>query len=268
MLKNYVVRIANVKAERLNTFVKYLNNTEHKNHAKHNTSIVEYSNKKNFLISTSEKLFLNQEAFKKRARGGRRLKVIGKSLTFNIPPKFQFNNEVGDYLSEEIKKKIRELYNSFGYELKEWEIYSVLHNQSNPHFHVIIPYLDKEGKPIKHIKPKSFLNDLKLAWNEIMVNAYQVDLEQYQPLDQDKKEIGKNRRFLEELKDFFEEPQFKDDEYVAKRLKKINRLLDLNDDAVEALERTKDIQGLEKNLEKILKNYKKNNGPTMTMTKE
>jgi len=266
MLKNYVVRIANVKAERLNTFVKYLNNTEHKNHAKHNTSIKEYSNKQRFLIATSEKLFLNREAFKKRARGGRKLKVVGKSLTFNIPPKFEFNNDIADYISEEIKIKLKELYNSFGYELEEWEIYSVLHKQKNPHYHIIIPYLDTNGKPIKDIKPKSFLNKLKLAWNEIMINAYQVDLEQYQPLDQDAKEIGKNRRFLEELEEYYKSEDFESDKYIKNQRKRIKRLLALNDDALEASQ--SDLESIEHNLEKVLKNYKKNNGPTMTMTKD
>ncbi len=266
MLNNYVVRIANVKAERLQTFVKYLNNTEHKNHAKHNTSITEYSNKKDFLIATSEKLFLNREAFKKRARGGRKLKVVGKSLTFNIPTKFEFNNDIADYLSEEIKIKLKELYNSFGYHLQEDEIYSVLHKQKNPHYHVIIPYLDKNGKPIKDIKPKAFLNKLKLAWNEIMINSYQVDLEKYQPLDQVAKEIGKNRRFLEELKEYYKSNDFENDKFVKNQIKRAKRLLKLNDEALEASQ--SDIESMEHNLEKVLKNYKKNNGPIMTMTKD
>jgi len=261
MIKNYVVRIRNVKAERLNTFLNYLNNTEHKNHTKHNTVITEYSDRKSFYELTSEKLWKNAEAFIKRARGGRRLKVVGKSLTFNIPPRFQFNEDIAADLSEEINKGLLDLYNSFGYDLQEEEFYSVLHNQTNPHFHVIIPYLDRNGKPIKDIKPKKFLNQLKLMWNEIMINAYRVDLDQYQPLDQ---ELNKNRRYLEELKIFYEE-EFENDKYVSNQIKRINRLIKLDNDELDTKET--DLESLELNLDKVLKSNNRTQGPKMQMTR-
>jgi len=261
MIKNYVVRIRNVKAERLNTFLNYLNNTEHKNHAKHNTNITEYSDRKSFYETTSEKLWKNAEAFTKRARGGRRLKVVGKSLTFNIPPKFEFNDTIAADLSEQIKNGIKILYNTIGYELKEEEIYSVLHDQDNSHFHVIIPYLDMEGKPLRGIKPKKFLNELKLLWNEIMINAYGMDLNQYQPLEQEEQILTKNKRYLNELKEYYLSEFDIEENYIKNQVLRIDRLLKLDNDELD--KKNKTIEKLEKNLEKAINN-KKVNEPKIT----
>ncbi len=265
MIKNYVVGIRSVKAERLGTFINYLNSTTHKNHTKHNTEISEYSDRESFEALYADRLWKNAEAFIKRARGGRRLKVIGKSLTFNIPPQFEFNKEIANDLSEDIINGLKKIYNSFGYELEENEIYYVLHNQRNPHFHFIVPYLDKSGTPLKDVKTKKFLSELKLLWNEVMINAYQIKLEEYKPLNEGNKNINMNRQFLEELKAYYEK-EFENEKYVNGQIKRVKRLLKLSDDLLK--EKASDIESLDINLEKVLKKHKKSNGPIMTKTKD
>ena len=265
MIKNYVVRIKNLKVARLNTFLNYLNNTEHKNHSKHNTVITELSDRTNFQELTHEKIWKNAESYIKNKKGGRKLKVCGKSLTFNIPPHFQFNNTIAAELSEEISKGIKILYNTYGYDLKEEEIYKVLHNQTNPHFHVLIPYLDMRGNTLRDTKPKKFLNELKLLWNEIMINSYGINLDQYQPLDQEEKEVNKNRRYLEELKDCYLIDFNKEDKFIKNQILKIDRLLRLDNDFLD--QKKKNIDLLEKTFGKV-KNHntpKKVNGPKMTI---
>lgn len=265
MIKNYVVRIKNVKAERLNALLNYLNDKNHKNHTKKNTVITELSNRKEFYEITSEKLWKNAESYIKNKKGGRKLKVIGKSLTFNIPPHFQFNNIIAAELSEEISKGIKSLYNTYGYDLQEEELYKVLHNQDNPHFHVFIPYLNMRGNTLRDIKPKKFLNELKLLWNEIMINSYGIDLDQYQPLDQEEKALNQNRRYLEELKDCYLINFNKEDKFIKNQILKIDRLLRLDNDFLD--QKKKSVELLEKTFGKV-KNHntsKKVNGPKMTI---
>ena len=263
MIKNYNVRIKNVKATRLVTFVKYLNNNKHKNHTKRNTQIIEYSNKNDFLASTKEKQLKNTLNYKKNKKGGRKLVVIGKSITFNIPKDFEFDINIGKEINQDINTKLKGLYNSYGYTLTDNEVYSVLHNQINPHFHFFIPYLTKGGKTLPFVKPSKFLGELKFLWNEIMIKHYGLTLEEYQPLTQENQEQNKNKRYLEELKDFYiNELEVANNKYIKNQLVKVQRLLKLNNNELE--DKTKQIDLLEKNLKKIL-DYKSSN--TIKMTK-
>lgn len=257
MIKSYVVRIKNVKVNRLDTFIKYLNNEKHKNHTKKNTVITELSNRETFQKSCSDKVWKNSENFIKRAHGGVRLKVIGKSLTFNIPTQFEVNDQSAANTKDLILEGIKSLYNSYGYDLQEEEVYMVEHRQDNSHWHLIVPYLDMEGKPMRFVKPRRFHNELKLLWNEIMINTYGVSLEDYQPLNE-----NRHRIFLEELKeDYMDlevlEEDTKTQTYIKNQMIVIDRLLRLEDNELDQEEET--LKRLEKNLDKVLKNQNKNN---------
>lgn len=259
MITNYVVRIKNVKVDRLNTFIRYLNDEKHKNHTKKNTVITELSDRELFHKTAREKVWKNSESYVRRGRGGRRLKVVGKSLTFNIPPMFDFNDQTAATIKNLILEGIKNLYNSYGYDLQEEEVYMVLHNQDNPHYHLFIPYLDMEGKPLRDTKPKQFLNELKLLWNTIMIDMYGIDLEQYQPLDQEEQEENKNRRYLGELKDYYlSEFDIEEDDYINNQVKRINRLLKLKNEELDQKEN--DIESLEKNLKKVIKKHNTTQG--------
>ena len=257
MIMSYVVRIKKVRVDKLNTLLNYLNNEKHKNHTKKNTVIAELSDRNIFTQITSEKLWKNAESYIKNKKGGQKLKRIGKSLTFNIPTQFAFNNEVAAYLSEDISKGIKNLYNSYGYDLKEEEIYKVLHDQDNPHFHVFIPYLDRNGKTLLYTNHKKFLGELKLMWNEIMINTYGIDLEHYKPLDQEEQNQNKNRRYLNELKEYYlGEFDIEEDNFIKNQVLKIDRLLRLNNEQLDNQEEK--INKLEKTLKKVIEQHKTN----------
>lgn len=255
MIMNYVVRIKKVQVNKLRTLLNYLNNEKHKNHTKKNTVITELSNRENFNKIISGKLWKNAESYIQNKKGGQKLKRIGKSLTFNIPPQFEFNEEISEDIYKQIIKGIIAVYNSYGYDIQEEEIYSVLHEQDNPHYHVFVPYLDMDGKTLLYTNHKKFLNELKLMWNEVMINAYGIDLEQYQPLDQGEQEENKNRRYLNELKEYYmSEFDIEEDDYIKNQVLRIDRLLRKKN---EELDEEEDIiKKLEKNLNKVLKKHK------------
>ena len=256
MIMNYVVRIKKVEVNKLNTLLNYLNSENHKNHTKKNTVITELSNRENFQKITSGKLWKNAESYIKNGKGGQKLKRIGKSLTFNIPPQFEFNEEVAADLSRDISKGLKNLYNIYGYDLKEEEIYKVLHSQDNSHYHVITPYLDMEGKTLLYTNHKKFLGELKLMWNEIMINTYGIDLEQYQPLSQEEQELNKNRRYLEELKEYYFSEFDIEENYIKNQVLKIDRLLRMSNEDLDQEE--KKIKTIENSLAKVIENHKTN----------
>lgn len=260
---NYIVRIKNVKVDRLNTLINYLNDTKHKNHTKKNTQIFEMSNREDFLTSTIEKQWKNAESYIKNKKGGRKLNVVGKSLTFNIPKGFEFDMDIGLQINNDIITKIKELYKSINYDLEDNELYGVLHHQDNNHFHYFIPYLDKEGKTLRDIKPKKFLNELKLLWNEIMINRYGISLNDYQPLSEEEQHKDKNRRYLEELKEYYLTMYVFEntDKYIKNQVVKIDRLLKMSDTALGGSDG--DIDLLEENFKKVLNNQKNRNSPKM-----
>lgn len=254
MIMNYVVRIKKVEVSKLNTLLNYLNNENHKNHTKKNTVITELSNREIFQKITSDKLWKNAESYIKNGKGGQKLKRIGKSLTFNIPPQFEFDHNTAATIHKDITKGIKDLYNTYGYNIEEEETYKVLHNQDNPHFHIFIPYLDRNGKTLLYTNKKKFLGELKLMWNEIMINTYGINLEQYQPLDQEEQNLNKNRRYLEQLKEYYFSEFDIEENYIKNQVLKIDRLLRMNNEELDQEE--KKIKTIENSLEKILKKHK------------
>lgn len=161
MLKNYNVKIRNLNKDRVSVFVKYLNDTKHKNHSKHNTKIYNLSNTDLFIEKSNDKIRLNEEQFIKRARGGRRLKVFGKSLTFNIPKSFIVNELICQKVYNDLIKQIIDLYKVYDYRINQSDFYSVLHLQPNSHFHIVLPYLDNSGNTLKFSTRKQFLNCIR-----------------------------------------------------------------------------------------------------------
>ena len=267
MLLNYVVRIKKLKVNGLNRFLKYLNNDKHKNHTKKNTEIYELSNQERFTKISKNKITKNKMGYIKNRKGGRPLSVLGKSLTFNIPVGFDFDLEVSKLIYEDIVNGLKEIYknlppNKLGdpytsYDLEEEEIYSVLHKQNNSHYHIVVPYLDRNGNVMRGVKSNEFTNNLKLLWNEIMIKHYEIDLEQYQPQTKEELEKGKNRRYLEELKELYvERLKIKEEKYVINQLKRVNRELKRNDSELESEENESTMETIEKNYKKTTSFFK------------
>lgn len=252
MLKNYNVKIRNLNKDRVSVFVKYLNDTKHKNHSKHNTKIYNLSNTDLFIEKSNEKIRLNEEKFIKRARGGRRLKVFAKSLTFNIPKSFIVNELICQKVYNDLMKQIIDLYKVYDYRINQSDFYSVLHLQPNSHFHIVLPYLDNSGNTLKFSTRKQFLNELKLIWNNVVETQFKVSKEDYIPLSVEQEGNNKTIRYLHELLSFYS--NYKEDKYIKNQIVVINRLLADNKE----IEQDK-IQRVEKNKLKVVKNLKKNN---------
>lgn len=274
-IMNYVVRIKNVKVDRLRTMLNYLNDGEHKNHTKKNTEIIELSNRERFEEISNEKIVRNLTAYKKNAKGGRPLSVYGKSLTFNIPREFDFDMKTSERIYEDLVEGIKELYQNLppfkkgeegeSYDLREEEIYSVLHNQENPHYHIVIPYLTANGETIRGTKSRVFLSQLKALWSEIMVKHYGISLEEYQPASEEVKNLCINRRFLEDLEEYYQRrldinPNLR---YEKSQMTKIKRMLRLTDEELESEQSEKNLDGLEKSYQDVERLAKVKSSPIM-----
>lgn len=255
---NYIVRIKNVKVDRLKTLLKYLNNENHKNHTKKSTEIYELSNREDFVKISSKKIVKNKEEYVKNKKGGRPLKVLGKSLTFNIPPSFDFDLEKSKLIYEDLINGLVEIYQNLSndkYDIDVNEIYGVLHKQENPHYHILIPYLTRNGETIRDIKPKAFNSELKLLWNKVMEKHYGVSIKDYEPLSREEQNKSDNRRYLEEVKATYEERlKISEDKYLRNQMKVIDRLLKENDSDIDnSIDK---IDTIENNLRKAKGFYK------------
>lgn len=264
MIMNYVVRIKNVRVDRLRTILNYLTNDNHKNHTKHQTEISELSDRERYEKVANEKIVKNKVDYMKNGKGGRPLSVFGKSLTFNVPPAFTMDEKTSEKVYEDLLEGIQEIYRNLPpyskgddgetYELDPEEIYSVFHNQNNAHWHIIVPYLSKEGKTLRGTKSKVFLSSLKALWSEIIMKHFQISLEEYQPETEEEKIMSINRRYLNELKEYYLEriSQHKGNPtYEKNQMKVIERMLKLNDNELESSDSEKKFETLEKNFEKV-----------------
>jgi len=270
MIMNYVVRIKNLKVARLKTFLNYLNSSKHKNHVKKNTEIYELSSREDFVKISNEKIIKNKMGYIKNAKGGKPLQVLGKSLTFNIPTDFEFDLEKSNLIYEDLIEGLIELYENLppfkkgdswtNYALDRNEVYGMLHKQSNSHYHVVVPYLDRDGNVLRGVKSPTFTNGLKLLWNKVMIKHYGIDLEAYQPQSKEELEKGKNRRYLEDIKDEYTRVyEQTNNKYYKNQIVTIERLLKLNDSEIN--------NNIDK-IDTIEKNYKNAKGYSKAITKD
>lgn len=253
MLKNYSVNIRNIKVNRENHILNYLSDNEHKNHTTKNTKIIELSNMTEWENLNNLKLLKNQE--NRKRRGGAKLKVSNKLLYFNVPPTYEANEnemkKINYYLIEEIKK----LYKSYEIEIEDNEIYSVLHQQENPHLHIILPYLDKNGNAIRKVKSKEeFYIKLKFLFTHIVDKVLETDYKQYKTLSEDKQEHNQVIRYLNELKASYElymqlDLSEKEEKYYKNQIVALNRLLEANPQ-----EKDKKLLRAKANFEKVQSN--------------
>lgn len=261
MLKNYTVIVKNVNIDKRNTILKYLTNKDHKNH-KNNTEIFEYSDVKIFEKITNQKLKKNEENYIINKKGGKKLKVVNKSLTFNLPKdykKIATPEKCQEIYNQVIKKIIRE-YKAFGVEITEKELYGVLHYQNNPHIHLILPYLDMKGNTIREIKPKSFINRLKVIWSMSVDNVLNTAINDYKPLSKEEQAHNYKIRQLQDLKEWYitlQRIDNKETKYYTNQIKNIDRLLQDN-----KIIEDKNIELLYKNMNKAYDLRIKANMPT------
>lgn len=233
MLKTYTVISKNVKIEKSSTIINYLLNENHKNHTKKKTKIETENDSDSFKDLLVDRLHLNNLNYMKNRTGGRKLKDIAKSLTFNVPPSFEISEEDLKKILEMIKERLLKLFDTFNIDLDISDLFSVLHIQDNSHIHMLLPMLDKNGKNIREFKEPKFLVQLKVLFTESVDKVCYKDIEQYKELTADEKAHNKALRELNILKDSYnnllaqlsEEKNHKAVKFINNEINKINRAL-------------------------------------------
>ena len=235
MIKNYTVIIKNVKTTGLKKLLNYFNSEGHKNHKKNNTKIVEYGSQDKFEKLNNEKIQKNTENYIKNKKGGRKLSIIGKSLTFNLPKSYSKIADISKCgeINKMLIRGIMSEYKKFGIEIEENEIYSVLHHQDNPHFHFILPYLDSNGNTIREIKPKGFTSRMKILFSQVVDKVLETNIKNYEKLDQGDNEKNMVHRNLESMKDWYStlmKIDNKETTYYKNQIVAINRLINSHEE--------------------------------------
>jgi len=197
MLKNYVVKMENVEVGKQQKIVNYMVNEEHKNHT--NTQIFCDSSEEEYKLNLLAKLHSSQMNYAKNKKGGRPLKRIAKSLTFNIPKYFNCSDLELKNIDSIIKMKIIELLNKLGIDLQLSDLFSASHFQDNKHIHLIIPMIDNQGKNIRHFNSKSFLTELKVIFTETVDNTLNTDIKEVKTLTPEEQAHNKTIKDLEAL---------------------------------------------------------------------
>ena len=231
MLKNYTVIIKNVAVGKTETLINYLKNDTHKNHTKHQTKIFAAGNEKEFLEIEKNKIFKNKENYILNAKGGKKLKVINKSLTFNLPKNYKSvcSQEQIKKINEILLRQIKKIYADFGVEIDISEMFSVIHYQNNPHIHLILPYLNKKGETIRQIKPKGFTSRLKVLFSQITDKVLETNIKQYKKSDSEQNNNTKVKIDLENIKIWYQNLiriDGTETTYYKNQIKSIKRMLE------------------------------------------
>jgi len=253
MIKNYTVIIKNVRTTGLKKLLNYFNNDSHKNHTKHNTKIVEYGSQEKYEKLNNEKIQKNTKNYIENKKGGRKLSILGKSLTFNLPKNYReiSNLEKCAEINKMLIRGIMSEYKKFGIEIEKNEIYSVLHHQDNPHFHFILPYLDSNGNTIREIKPKGFTSRMKILFSQVVDKVLETDIKNYEKLNQGDNEKNMVRMNLDAMKNWYEtliRMDGKETKYYTNQIVAINRLLKGQEEVLQ--------EQVEKTMRNIEKAYK------------
>jgi len=207
MLKNYTVIVKNVDIVKENNLINYLVNERHRNHLKKDTKIIEFSNRKTYQTHNENKVKINRNNYILNGKGGKSLKRISKSYTFNLPKSYKsiVSIEQMRQIDSMLKRHITKIYADFNIDINTDEIYSVLHYQDNPHLHLLTPYLDKNGKVIRQINHKGFTSKLKITFSKIVDKVLNQDISKYQKDSPEQNNINKVKIDLERLKDWYED---------------------------------------------------------------
>jgi len=247
MLKNYTVRIKNVRVDKMKLIINYLHNDSHKNHTKKNTEIISISDRENFEKITSSKIEKNAQNYIRNGKGGKKLKVSSKSLTFNTPKNYACTEKQLKTINTKLNEEIIKLYKTYNVEITENEIYSVIHKQENSHIHTILPYLDIFGNCIRETKSKRFLHELKLRFTVVTDNVLGTSFKDYEKLSEAQNDNNRVIDYLNELKGFYESYlALEDSKYYKNQIVMIDRVLKEN-----PIEVNSDIEKITKNSEKV-----------------
>ena len=177
MLKSYIVKTKNIMVGNQNKIINYMINSEHINHK--DTNIICGDNVNEFKEYLLGRLHHNQMNYALNKKGGKPLKRIAKSLTFNIPKSFESSNEQLLEIDRNIKSRIIELCQGYDIDLNVENLFSAIHQQDNNHIHMILPMIDNKGINARQFNTPSFQTELKVIFTQVVDKVLDKDFNQY-----------------------------------------------------------------------------------------
>lgn len=254
MLKNYTVKVKNVKKVALRNYINYLNSEKHQNHTE--TKIFNENNDINYYKNEIFKFSNNEENYKLNGKGGRKCSIISKSITFNIPPYYKCSQTQLNTIKKDILTSIVMLYSQNGIEISYNDLYAVIHDQNNPHIHLLVPTLTQSGENIRFITRKLFILELKKIFTKTVDKVLNVSYRDYIPLKKEELEHNKVVKYLQDIRAIYAYYlTLEDSKYYKNQILQIDRVIQENPKIL-----NEQIQTIIKNTEKVnqLRNeYKK-----------
>jgi hypothetical protein len=258
MLKSYITRIENIpigekgSSKYIKNMVSYLMNENHENHIGRTEIFSTTVEPTIFFRRTLRRL--RENANLKKRTVGRKSKKALKSLTFNVPISYEPTKEQMQEIQIQLFEEIMQLYHKKGHTEVEFEdIFSNIHIQQNNHINFLLPLIDPTTKKqMAFLGEQSFFFGIATTFTKITDKVLGTSFLQY------------TQRHEEETVAFIEREEDKEysleeltqlkEKYAKKPL--IKRLYDymyrIKAKEIEAEETTKDLQRLDKNLQKLL----------------
>jgi hypothetical protein len=187
MLETYVVKVENILIGKQLKMLNYLTNENHENHNNGKTEIYTLGEetihlediKEDYLESLGQKLYTNSLNYMKKGVGGKPLKRIAKSISFNIPPKYEPNMDQIKLIMVNLMDKLQDYINAHNIALQPQDIFMNIHKQKNSHINFILPTLDNNGMNIRKFNTPYFVKHLKQIFTEVVDQELKQDINQY-----------------------------------------------------------------------------------------
>ena len=268
MLKNYTVKMKKVNVSEYQKYIKYMFDNEHKNHL--NTEIVKMKNDNDNVedkIIKARNLINANENYKiKQKKGGRKIKTIFFSYTYNIPKSYAniTENQMQEILEKVLKASILFLQSiDENFEKDEINEYyknciSSIHMQENNHFHLQYPTIFPSGKNSRKISQRNFLRMNKLIFTEAVDNVLKKDIKQYETQNVSQYEVDIKKLVLDLENEIKKTTNPKNKKYFETMITYANRILKNKND-------TKSLNNLNTRITKVNKQKKKKVFNTISM---
>jgi hypothetical protein len=222
MLKNYTVKMKNVKYDGLLKYVNYLYSETHKNHSK-TEKIISINGNDNYVENMIDLKSKNEKNYILNAKGGRKLQDICKSLTLNVPKNYEANEEQLKKIGLDFHKNLKQYLKDKNIDLENKNVLNVLHKQENNHFHYLLPLLDNEGNTIRYFKEKHFLKKIKVIFSNTVDNVLNTNIKNYNVEKLENKDY-ENGTIKASKKAFLEKKEKKDADIYADIIKDFENL--------------------------------------------
>ena len=181
-LKTYITKIENLEITKVKQYVNYLQNVEHGNHQDRTTILGQNINSEDYLFNSKMKIKKNK--IDRKGKGGKPLKVSDKTLTFNIPPNYDCSKEQTLLIQSRLVEYFIKIYGKENYDLGD-DYFTNIHYQDNIHVNFIVPYLGRDGKTMRFVKPKKFLQEAAKEFTKIVDDVLNTNIKDYRTKEEE-----------------------------------------------------------------------------------